>query len=331
MTRDGAIRTKKVVTMFNPAITLDLKAATPKTFEQATEEFQAWAKTQQREPLNLTDGWHTITQEVAQKLLMWNPLGANRKPKLGNVRFYAEQMAANDWQKTGQPLIFTADGILIDGGHRLWACYFSGKTFTTYVITNVPTFANIFAYIDAGRSRAPTDALVTAGLNGQSAVISGAIKLGRLYDEARLKVKGSAGTGSRPTTIEIVRTAAAHPALSEAAHLQLAEYKTATSIIKFKDVAVFVAWQIVERFNADVLDEYMSAVADGGIPVFAALRKTLSDDAEATDQMSKAGRLAYLIKAFNAWYSKQPIKKVTMRIDEAFPRFLDVVEQEEAA
>jgi len=316
---------------FSPAVTLDLKVATPKTFEQATEEFQIWAKTQMRNPLTLGDGWHTITQEMAEKLLLRNPLGANRKPKLASVRFYAEQMVAEDWQKTGQSLILTDQDTLIDGGHRLWACYFSGKPFVTYVITNVPHFGNIFAYIDAGRARTATDALVTAGLNGQSSVISQAIKLDRLYQGGHLKVKGSVGGAARPSTIDIVRVAAAHPTLQEAAHLQLAEYKPATDIIKFKDVAVFVAWQIVERFNTDVLDEYMTALADSGIPMFAALRKTFADDAAAESQMSKAGRLAYLIKAFNAWYTKQSVKKIMVRIDEVFPRFLDVVDQDEAA
>jgi hypothetical protein len=315
---------------FSPAVTLDLKVATPKTFEQATEEFQVWAKTQTRSPLTLGDGWHTITPEIAEKLLLRNPLGANRKAKLASVRFYAEQMVADDWQKTGQSLILTNTDLLVDGGHRLWACYFSGKPFITYVITDVPHFANIFAYIDAGRARTATDALVTAGLNGQSSVISQAIKLQRLYQDGCLKVKGSSG-GSRPSTIDIVRVAAAHPTLQEAAHLQLAEYKPATDIIKFKDVAVFVAWQIVEKFNTDVLDEYMTALADSGIPMFAALRKTFADDAAAENQMSKAGRLAYLIKAFNAWYSKQSVKKIMVRIDEVFPRFLDKVDLDEAA
>ena len=67
------------MTTFLPAITLDLKVATPKTFEQAKEEFDEWAKAQPREPLTLTDGWYTIDQEHAQKLLLRNPKGANRK------------------------------------------------------------------------------------------------------------------------------------------------------------------------------------------------------------------------------------------------------------
>ena len=47
--------------------------------------------------------------------------------------------------------------------------------------------------------------------------------------------------------------------------------------------------------------------------------------------MNKAGRIAYLIKLFNAWYTKQNIKRIGVRIDEAFPRFLDAAMQEEAA
>jgi hypothetical protein len=320
------------MTTFIPIVTLDLKVATPRTFEQAMEEFHELAKTQPRAPLTLVDGWHTISQELSQSLLLRNPPGANRKAKLASVRYYAEQMVANDWQKTGQPLIITDQDILIDGQHRLWACYFTGKTFVTYVITKVAHFANIFAYIDSGRSRTATDALVTAGLNGQSSNISGAVLLNHLYQNDALKVKGAAKAVSRPTSIDVVRVAAAHPALPEAAHLQIAEYKAATAIIKFKPVAVFCAWQIIEKFNTDTLDEFMTALSDSSIPMFAALRKAFADDVDSTEPMTKAGRLAYLIKLFNAWYSKQSLKRVTVRIDEAFPRFLDTsVQQDEAA
>lgn len=316
---------------FSPRVTLDVKAATPKTFEQAVEEFGEYAKTAAKGQLRLTDGWVTVDGELAEQLLLRNPPGANRKAKLASVRYYAEQMLANDWQKTGQPLIMTDRGILIDGQHRLWASYFTGQPFVTYVITEVPHFDNIFAYIDSGRSRTPTDALMTAGLNGQSSVTSQAIQLHHKYAEGALRTMRSALSISKLTSIDVVRVAAAHPKLIEAAHLQLGEYKAATSLMKYKDVAVFCAWQILENHNADLLDEFMSALSESAIPMFAHMRKVFADDSEAADPMSKSGRLAYVIKLFNAWFTKQNIKKVAVRIDEAFPRFLDNAIQDEAA
>jgi hypothetical protein len=173
---------------------------------------------------------------------------------------------------------------------------------------------------------------MTAGLNGLSSVISQAVALNHLYESSALKVQGASKAISRLTSIDVVRTAAAHPALGEAAHLQVAEYKTATEIIKFKGVAVFCAWKIVEHFNVDVLDEFMVALGDSSIPMFAGLRKTFLEDEELAKPMSKAGRLAYLIKLFNAWFTKQSLKRVTVRIDEAFPAFLDQsAQQDEAA
>jgi hypothetical protein len=317
---------------FTPRVTFDVKAGTPKTFEQAIEEFGESAKTATAIPLQLSDGWVDVDQSLAEQLLLRNPPGANRKAKLASVRYYAEQMLADDWQKTGQPLIMTDRGILIDGQHRLWACYFTGKTFTTYIITGVAHFENIFAYIDSGRSRTSTDALMTAGLNGQSANISNAIKLNHQYVNGALKVRGAATSISKLTAIDVVRVAAAHHSkLNEAAHLQLGEYKPATSIIKYKDVAVFCAWQILENHNSDVLDEFMSALSESGIPMFAHVRKVFNDDSESADPMNKSLRLAHVIKLFNAWFTKQNIKKVGVRVDETFPRFLDNAIQDEAA
>lgn len=320
--------------LWMPAVTLDLGKATPRSFDTAVADFHDWAKDQPRVPFNLPDGWHPINPQFAEQLLIRNPKGANRKPKLPSVRYYAEQMVAEDWQKTGQPLIITDQDVLVDGGHRCWACYFSGKPFTTYVISGVPHFDNIFAYIDSGRSRTATDALVTAGLNGQASVISQAIHLNYLYEAGALRGKGGKSKGkavARPTHIQILRTTSAHPKIAEAAHLQIGEYKTATALIRFKPVAVFCAWKILEHFNEDVLDEYMSSLADSGIPMFSGVRKMFEEDSASNDPMGKSGRLAVLIKLFNAWYSKQTIKKIKVGIEEDFPRFLDVQPQDEAA
>lgn len=312
---------------FVPAVTLDLKIATNKTLETALDEFAQFSKTATKLPLNLGDGWHTIEQPKAEQLLLRNPPGANRKVKLPSLRYYGEQMAIGDWQKTGQALLITDRDILVDGQHRLFACYFTGRPFTTYVITNVPYFDNIFAYIDAGTIRTNTDALMTAGLNGQSSLISQALTLNHKYQSGALRLKGGRGPNAGPGLIKIspsdvIRAAAAHPALIEAAHLQISEYKAATQIIKFKDVAVFVAWQIVENHSVDLLDEFMTALYEGGIPMFSSLRKMFEDDVNSDQPMTKAGRLAYLIKIFNAWFTKQTPKRITVRIDENFPRFM---------
>lgn len=316
---------------FTPAVTLDLTLATPKTFEQAMEEFAAHFKVAPRAPLSLTDGWLTVDQQLSEQLLLRNPPGANRKAKLASVRHYAEQMVANDWQKTGQALILTDQGILIDGQHRLWASYFSGKTFVTYVITGVPHFDGIFAYIDSGRSRTATDALMTGGKNGQASVMSQAIQINHLYENGCLRTMRTAKTIQKLSHMGILRVSQAHPELEEAAHAVASEYKEALEIVKVKPVAVFLAWKILQSHNTDLLDEFMSALVDSGIPMFGSVRKAFADDENSAQPMNKYGRLAYLIKLFNAWYSKQNIKRIGVRIDEDFPQFLDHQVQDEAA
>src|SRR5215467_2052762 len=113
---------------WTPFIKLDLSSASSRAFADTLEDFENWRAEQPPRELDLTNGWKTITPEIAEGMLLRNPLAANRKPTLSTIQYYARQMLKGDWKKTGQALIFTRKGKLVDAGHRLWACYLSGAT-----------------------------------------------------------------------------------------------------------------------------------------------------------------------------------------------------------
>lgn len=66
---------------------------------------------------------------------------------------YAKTMAEKRWKLTGEPLIFSKKGNLINGQHRLHACVDSGKSFETFVVFGIDDDA--FAFIDIGTKRSP--------------------------------------------------------------------------------------------------------------------------------------------------------------------------------
>src|SRR5262245_9620680 len=173
---------------WQPRFVLDLATARGKAFEEITSNMEKWRQEAPLPALSLTDGWHTITPQIAEELLKRNPVGANRKAVLSTVVYYAAQMRRGDWPKTGQPLIFNSKADLADGQHRLWASYLSGTAFDTYVVTNVPDHERLFAYIDNGKVRSPANALQTAGMNGVSPLIVKVLDYAYAYEKGLFTV-----------------------------------------------------------------------------------------------------------------------------------------------
>lgn len=111
---------------------------------------------------------HVATQtvqaspELAALWLAHN--GHNRTLSPRTVDQYAADMAAGNWNFTGQPIIFDAAGHLIDGQHRLTAQVKVGVTLDWLVITGVQTATRDF--IDIGRPRSVGNQLQIKGVGG---------------------------------------------------------------------------------------------------------------------------------------------------------------------
>jgi len=328
---------------WNPHIRLELNAASSRAFADALESFEEWRGTQEPRDLDLASGWKTITPEIAEAMLLRNPLTANRRPTLATIQYYARQMLKGDWKKTGQPLIFSRKGTLLDAGHRLWACYLSGATFETFVVGDVEDDQpNLFAYIDNGKARSASDALATAGLNGQSKLIAGMVTISAHYEQGCYTPTAKKRL-ERISPPEMIGYVTDRPNMRTAARLMASEHKSAAAIIGFKDVAAFAAFQILELHDEGTLDEFMTELdsineadhADGS-PI-AALQKVLDVDKTNKQPMNKHQVLGHVIKAFNAWVRHEPMKKIQLRVNEEFPRFIgpqqaaDEAVQQEAA
>lgn len=318
---------------------LDLTTASTRAFDQLLEDFDAWRKTQPPRDIDLSNGWKVVTPELAEAMLLRNPLGANRRPTLTTVKYYARQMAAADWQKTGQPVIFDSGGQLRDAGHRLWACYLSGASFPTYLVGDVPPNPSLFAYIDNSRTRSPSDALATAGLNGLSKQLATVVSISLHYDHNCYTASTAKKTLNKMSPIEVVNYVKTHDNLRLGARLMAGEHSSAATVIGYRDVASFIAFKILDLYDESTLEEFMTELGGEigpdaeqveGSPI-AALRKVLKDDANKEDQMKKHQIIAHVIKAFNAWYGQEQVKKITLKVNEAFPRFVKPQPIEQAA
>lgn len=74
----------------------------------------------------------------------------NRPQSTSAIRRYAENMRRG-WKFTGDTIVFSKSGRLLNGQHRLQACLASGCSFPTLVVFGVDDEA--FAYMDVGTRR----------------------------------------------------------------------------------------------------------------------------------------------------------------------------------
>lgn len=322
---------------YQPKFTLDLRTASPEHFAELVIEFDKWRESLGELPkLDLTNGWYSAAQELAEQWLLRNI--KNRKASLATVIYYAVQQAAGKWPRTGQAIIFNTKGELLDGQQRLWACYLGNTTFDTYVVADVPAETpNLFAYMDNGKARTPAVALQTAGLNGLSPLIAQTVTVLQSF-ELHAYTATHKKRMPRMAPIDVITYVESHPLIRRAAKLAAGEYAQACEVIGYRDVVAFCVYKVVELFDESVSDEFFEDVGAAneefpeGSPI-AALHKVLEANEKCKEPMNKHQVLAHVIKAFNAWKGGVSIKKLTFRVNEAFPEFIVDSEQsqEEAA
>ena len=72
------------------------------------------------EPKGVSAGFEFVTPELAEELLRdFNT--HNRRLRSRQVSLYAESMRQDRWSLNGEPIQFDADGVLLNGQHRLTA------------------------------------------------------------------------------------------------------------------------------------------------------------------------------------------------------------------
>jgi len=92
----------------------------------------------------------------------------NRAVNMQNVRRYAHDMRENKWPITGAAITFDAEGALLDGQNRLYACVEADTEFETVVMRGVEKYAQ--HVMDTGGKRGLNHALEIKGVKNSTAV-----------------------------------------------------------------------------------------------------------------------------------------------------------------
>jgi hypothetical protein len=96
-----------------------------------------------------------ITPDMAVEWLEKNSM--NRKIRQSDVDNWADVMKRKQWELNGETIIISDIGDILDGQHRLSACFLSNTVFQSYVVIGMTK--EVFTTIDTGKKRSGADAL----------------------------------------------------------------------------------------------------------------------------------------------------------------------------
>lgn len=149
-----------------------------------------------------------ITPTLARDMLQFSRRGAvnkehqNRKLNVSKVKKYSEAMKKGKWCLTGEPIIISHDGEILNGHHRLKAASDANVGFIapiTYGVTDDLSFA----HIDVGNMRSRAQVLEMAGVKVSASVLSRVAMLAKAFDITPnpFAFRGTQGTSFQPAEI----------------------------------------------------------------------------------------------------------------------------------
>ncbi|HIF9221915.1 chromosome partitioning protein ParB [Photobacterium damselae] len=149
-----------------------------------------------------------ISPRLARQMLELSQRGAvnkknkNRKLSRTKINKYVEAMKNGKWCLTGEPIIISADGEILNGHHRLQACIEAGVGFIATITYGVTDDLS-FAHIDVGNIRSRAQVLEMAGVKVSASVLSRVAMLAKAFEMTKnpFDFRGTQGTSFQPAEI----------------------------------------------------------------------------------------------------------------------------------
>jgi hypothetical protein len=218
----------------------------------------------------------------------------NRRVHQSKLRDYADAMKSGRWLYDGEPLIFDAEGKLMDGQHRLLACVEAGVPFETYCVFGIDREAMVV--LDTGAMRSPGDTLdIMRGVDNAK-MVAAALNWSWVYESGRSSQY--VGKAQMPRDL-LLDYADKHPAIKDSLPYG---YKAK----KFLPPASATALHyLMAQKDQELADEFFSALVLGenlhtGEGMYV-LRKRLQNDWGAKLRMAPVYKCALTVKIWNDW------------------------------
>jgi hypothetical protein len=132
--------------------------------------------------------YYEITPDVAIDMLKMNDSFINRQFDDKRIKRYTNQMIKGRWKpKNGSTISISAEGMLLDGQHRLLSLWLTGTTCTYLIVTGLDK--TTMPSMDIGKPRNSYDVTYINGFGPNSRTLAQAVKLIILFKNRSI-VKG---------------------------------------------------------------------------------------------------------------------------------------------
>ncbi len=240
----------------------------------------------------------------------------NRPMNQFTVNQLANAMKRGEWKVTHQGIAFDTNNHLIDGQHRLKAIIVADVAVEMTIHRDADP--ETFDVIDVGRKRKFGDLLA---LNGEqtATLLAAAVAWKWRYDN-----NGVNSGRIHPTTIELEQTLKDNPFLRE--HVNICNELEPRMLIA-PSLATWLSYEFA-CVDPSASAKFFEGVGRGlnleeGNAIIA-LRSRLFDNITA----QRGGRIgpryvsAWVIKAWNAWYTRRPLLRISYGESEKFPEIV---------
>lgn len=214
----------------------------------------------------------------------------NRNARTSLVNLYARDMAAKNWQFTGEAIKFDLDGNLLDGQHRLLAIVKAGTTVPMLVIKDLATESQ--TVMDSGAKRTAADSLSLTGHKNAS-IIAAAARLS-------LAIAGRA-PGGTVSHAEIADWVDSNPDISSAA----AFASTNHGSLDLRPAVVALSFLTLSRIDGPACAAFFEALVnqatDGRGDPRSTLLRRLAAARRNGESLNSPAQFQFVVRAWNAW------------------------------
>lgn len=247
-----------------------------------------------------------VTPEMAEEWLTRNLI--NRNIRKSTVAQLAKTMQSNEWRLTAETLKFDRQGVLLDGQHRLLAIIESGMTVPFHVCEGLAS--DVKRHLDTGSKRSFRDVL-KMDREDHPTVLAGAAVWVFKYFIRRMDLNRF----SHEECDGIIRQC---PELRE--FCQYAFEIPAALCPRALGVALYY---LCARKDADRADAFFDGLATNlrieNTPIHFLRERLLKEAGNRRGRFNNVTRAAFIIKAWNAYVTGEPLTKLAWNKADGFP------------
>lgn len=231
-----------------------------------------------------------ITPKLAAQWL--KTISRQRPISDATVQMYVEQVKAGKWELSGQTIVFSDTGHLLDGQHRLMAVERAGKSIECVVVRGVKE--SVYDVLDTGRKRNTRDALVAAGIDHAGFALASAVTWILRFQRGVSTNRGKRAVTNR----EAVEFVEQHRDVLNSLKFGSLAYQIVGSVGLATAMHYLFRRKDVDQADQFLLDLGEGAGLNGNHPVHL-VRKRLIANRIAKQKLSRLDVAASIIKAWN--------------------------------